>query len=210
MSLYRRTDSPHWWVKIGHSGRTIQHSTGTEDKAQAREYHDKLKASLWEQERLGVKPRRSWKEAVIRWLAETSEKVTHGEDIRKLRWLDSFLGNLMLDEITLDVIDGVKTEKLKTAEQGDSEPLPGTGKSHPSSFTRRVGMARQGAESEAPQGGPRTGTVDHRGTSTDASGRVAGASAGHRDVRAGDGVAARQCARSGVVTRGPRGGSCLG
>ncbi len=115
MSLYRRTDSPHWWVKIGHSGRTIQHSTGTEDKAQAREYHDKLKASLWEQGRLGVKPRRSWKEAVIRWLAETSEKVTHGEDIRKLRWLNSFLGNLMLDEITLDVIDGVKTEKLKTA-----------------------------------------------------------------------------------------------
>ncbi len=122
MSLYRRTDSPHWWVKIGHSGRTIQHSTGTEDKAQAREYHDKLKASLWEQERLGVKPRRSWKEAVIRWLAETSEKVTHGEDIRKLRWLDSFLGKLMLDEITLDVIDGVKTEKLKTASKAC--PLP--------------------------------------------------------------------------------------
>src|SRR5208282_4199729 len=115
MSLYRRTDSPHWWVKIGHSGRTIQHSTGTEDKAQAREYHDKLKASLWEQQRLGVKPRRSWKEAVIRWLAETSEKVTHQEDLRKLRWLDPFLGSLMLDEITLDVIEAIKVEKLKTA-----------------------------------------------------------------------------------------------
>ncbi len=115
MSLYKRTDSPHWWIKISHSGTTIQRSTGTEDKSQAREYHDKLKASLWEQQRLGVKPRRAWKEAVVRWLAETAEKATHQEDVKKLRWLDPFLGNLMLDEITLDVIDGIKAEKLKTA-----------------------------------------------------------------------------------------------
>ena len=114
MSLYKRNDSPHWWVKICHSGRKIQHSTGTEDKSQAQEYHDKLKASLWEQQRLGVKPRRAWKEAVIRWLAETSEKVTHHQDIGKLRWLDRFLGGLMLDEITLDVMDRIKSERLKT------------------------------------------------------------------------------------------------
>jgi integrase len=114
MSLYKRTDSPRWWVKISHGGRTIQRSTGTEDKAQAQEYHDKLKVSLWEQQRLGVKPRRAWKEAVVRWLAETSEKATHDGDIKKLRWLDAFLGKLMLDEITLDVIDRVKSERLKT------------------------------------------------------------------------------------------------
>ena len=114
MSLYKRTDSPRWWVKISHGGRTIQRSTGTEDKTQAQEYHDKLKASLWEQQRLGVKPRRAWKEAVVRWLAETSDKATHDGDIKKLRWLDAFLGKLMLDEITLDVIDRVKSERLKT------------------------------------------------------------------------------------------------
>jgi integrase len=115
MSLYKRNDSPHWWVKISHSGTTIQRSTGTEDKSQAQEYHDKLKASLWEQQRLGIKPRRSWKEAVVRWLAETSEKVTHQEDVRKFRWLDSLLGDLMLDEMTLDVLDGIKAAKLKVA-----------------------------------------------------------------------------------------------
>ena len=75
---------------------------GLKTKTQAQEYHDKLKVSLWEQQRLGVKPRRSWKEAVVRWLAETSEKATHDGDIKKLRWLDAFLGALMLDEITLD------------------------------------------------------------------------------------------------------------
>ena len=113
MSLYKRKDSPHWWVKISHGGRTIQRSTGTEDKQQAQEYHDKLKASLWEQQRLGIKPRRLWKEAVVRWLAETSDKVTHHQDIGKLRWLNPLLGSLMLDEITLAVIDRVKSERLK-------------------------------------------------------------------------------------------------
>ena len=49
------------------------------------------------------------------WLAETSDKATHQEDIKMLRWLDPFLGSLMLDEVTLDVIDGVKAEKLKRA-----------------------------------------------------------------------------------------------
>ena len=115
MSLYKRNDSPHWWVKVSHGGRTIQRSTGTEDKFKAQEYHDKLKTSLWEQQRLGIKPRRSWKEAVVRWLVETSDKATHREDVSMLRRLDPLLGPLMLDEITLDVIDGVKTEKLKTA-----------------------------------------------------------------------------------------------
>src|SRR5437763_6126692 len=108
MSLYKRNDSPHWWVKISHSGRKIQHSTGTEAKQQAQEYHDKLKVSLWEQQRLGIKPRRSWKEAVVRWIAETSDKVTHGEDLRKLRWLDPMLSELMLDEVSLAVIDAIK------------------------------------------------------------------------------------------------------
>ena len=115
MSLYRRTDSPHWWIKISHSGTTIQRSTGTSDKPKAQEYHDKLKASLWDQDRLGIKPSRSWKEAVLRWLAETSEKTTHQEDIRKLRWLDSYLGVLTLDQLTLETVDVIRAAKSKEA-----------------------------------------------------------------------------------------------
>ena len=56
MSLFKRNNSPYWWVKFPHNGRRIQHSTGTADQAKAQEYHDKLKASLWDHERLGVKP----------------------------------------------------------------------------------------------------------------------------------------------------------
>ncbi|MBS1170561.1 MAG: integrase, partial [Burkholderiaceae bacterium] len=81
MSLFKRKDSPYWWVKITPlNGRPIQQSTGTTDKHKAQEYHDKLKASVWDRERLGIKPKRSWREAVVRWLEETSEKATHKED----------------------------------------------------------------------------------------------------------------------------------
>lgn len=114
MSLFKRKDSPYWWVKLTpRSGPRLQRSTGTADKVAAQEYHDKLKASLWEQERLGIKPSRSWREAVVRWLEETSEKATHREDKKKLVWLHAYLGDLNLDEITLDVIDRVRSARLK-------------------------------------------------------------------------------------------------
>jgi hypothetical protein len=100
------------------NGRRVQQSSGTDDKVKAQEMHDKLKASLWDQERLGIKPVRTWREAVVRWLEETSEKATHQEDRRKLLWLHSFLGELSLDEINLDVIDGIRSAKLKEASKG--------------------------------------------------------------------------------------------
>jgi integrase len=77
--------------------------------------HDKLKASLWDQSRLGIKPARSWREAVMRWIEETSDKATHKEDLAKLRWLDQFVGHLSLEQITLDVIDSIRAAKLKEA-----------------------------------------------------------------------------------------------
>jgi len=116
MSLYKRDDSPYWWIKLTRRNRRpLQQSTGTTDKLKAQELHDKLKASLWDQERLGIKPKHSWREAVVRWLDETAEKATHEEDRRKLFWLHPFLGDLNLDDVTLDVIDRVKAAKLKEA-----------------------------------------------------------------------------------------------
>ena len=115
MSLFKRKDSSSWWVKIIIDGRKVQRSTGTDDKIKAQEFHDRLKAQMWEQNRMGVKPRRSWKEAVIRWLEETSEKATHDEDKRKLVWLNAYLGERLLDEINLEVIDSIRAAKLKEA-----------------------------------------------------------------------------------------------
>ena len=115
MSLYKRKDSSFWWLKITIGGRTIQRSTGTEDKTKAQEYHDTLKVQLWQQERLGVKPERTWREAVVRWLNETSDKATHLEDKRKLAWMHQYLGELTLNQINQDVIDQIRSVKIKEA-----------------------------------------------------------------------------------------------
>ena len=119
MSLFKRKDSPYWWIKLtARNGRRLQQSAGTADKAKAQELHDKLKASLWDQERLGIKPARSWREAVVRWLEETSEKATHKEDRKKLLWLHPYLGEVTLDEIDSDLIDRIRSAKLKEATKG--------------------------------------------------------------------------------------------
>lgn len=115
MSLYKRKDSSVWWIKIRHRGEVIQRSTGTVDRIAANEYHDRLKSSLWEQDRLGTRPRYSWQQAVLKWLEETTDKATHEQDKAYLKWLHTYLGGLMLDEITLDVISLIKTERQKVA-----------------------------------------------------------------------------------------------
>jgi integrase len=113
MSLYKRQGSEYFWVSFTHNGQRIQQTSGTSNRKQAQEFHDKLKASLWEQNRLGLKPSRSWKEAVVRWLDHTADKATHKEDIAKLKWLDRHLGHLQLHEVTSDVIHSIKSAKLK-------------------------------------------------------------------------------------------------
>lgn len=105
MSLYKRRDSPNWWVKFQFRGRPIQCSSGTSDKTKAREFEDKLRVRLWDEERLGVKPRWSWKEAVVRWVSESKHKATHELDLMHLKWLDRFLGDKLLDEINRALID---------------------------------------------------------------------------------------------------------
>jgi integrase len=111
MSLFKRKDSPNWWVKLSHNGRRIQKSAGTPDKAKAQEYHDKLKASLWDQERLGIKPIRAWNEAVVRFLNETSYKASQVDDKVQLRWLEKRLNGVELGRIDRELLDRIMTAR---------------------------------------------------------------------------------------------------
>ncbi|MBP6404066.1 MAG: site-specific integrase [Ramlibacter sp.] len=119
MSLYRRKDSPFWWVKLapiaGESGRPLQVSTGTADKRKAQEFHDKLKAQRWEQAKLGAKPRRTWQEAVVKYLEETTHKRTHARDKSILLWLHPTLGGKYLDEVDRATLDRIKAARAKIA-----------------------------------------------------------------------------------------------
>lgn len=119
MSLYKRKDSAVWWLKITVNGQTIQRSTGTADKANAQEYHDKLKSDFWQQSRLGVKPRHAWQEAVERYLLETQHKASQVSDIFHLKWLHTYLKDVELNDINRAMLDKItqarKADKVKNS-----------------------------------------------------------------------------------------------
>ncbi len=111
MSLIKRGSI--WWIDfIAPDGKRVRRSTGIEDQTLAQEYHDRLKVELWEINRLGVRPRHTWNEAVVRWLKEQSHKASIDADKTHLRWLDQYLGNLYLDAINRDLIDRITDDKL--------------------------------------------------------------------------------------------------
>lgn len=114
MSLFRRGKT--WWIDFTTpSGERIRCSARTEDKAQAQEYHDKLKADAWRVAKLGEKPRRTWDEAAYRWLTETEHKKSHHQDVYQIAWLQQFFRGKYLDELTRDVI--AKVGELKHRER---------------------------------------------------------------------------------------------
>jgi integrase len=111
MSLRKRGGI--WWIDVAApNGERIRRTTGTANKALALEFHDRIKAELWRIDKLGAKPKRSWNDAVVRWLKEMGHKATASEDVSKLRWLDRYLRDKDLIAIDRNVIDHVTKEKL--------------------------------------------------------------------------------------------------
>ncbi|WP_298193756.1 site-specific integrase [Metallibacterium sp.] len=103
-----------WWVDItAPSGERIRCSAHTDNRSQAQEFHDRLKVETWRVAKLGEQPRRTWDEAALKWLEETSHKATHREDAAKLAWLQDHLSLRPLDALTRDLIAGIATLKVR-------------------------------------------------------------------------------------------------
>ena len=106
MSLKKRGNT--WWIDFTtQSGERIRRSTGTSNKAQAQELHDKLRMESWRVEKLGDKPSYTWDDAGHKWLIETDHKKTHLEDAKKLDWLQQFLRGRVLADIGRDEIAAI-------------------------------------------------------------------------------------------------------
>ena len=111
MSLRKRGGI--WWVDVvAPNGERIRQSTGTASKTLAQEFHDRLKSDLWRIAKLGDKPRRTWNDAVVRWVKEKSHKATVKADVNSLRGLDAFLDGKDLATITRATLDQIADEKL--------------------------------------------------------------------------------------------------
>ena len=122
MSLCKRGKT--WWISFTTpSGERVRCSAATEDKTQAQEFHDKLKAESWRVARLGDKPRRTWDEAAYKWLMETQHKKSHHEDVAKIKWIQQFFRGKYLDELTRDVIANIGELKLQQSSPATANRL---------------------------------------------------------------------------------------
>jgi integrase len=103
--LYRRPDSGFWWINATlPNGQRIRQSAGTENREDAEALLAKLKLDAYRGHHFGIKPQRAWQEAVVRYL-ELKRRLRSFADVqRMLRLMDPYLGKLMLDHITGDVI----------------------------------------------------------------------------------------------------------
>lgn len=122
MSLIKR--GRYWWCRFtAPSGERVQQSTKTDDRKQAQEYEDTLKANYWRVQQVGDKPRLTWKEAVIRYMRESGNKSVK-DDVSLFRILDKYLNKLYLHQIDSHIIqkivsgranDGVSNKTINNA-----------------------------------------------------------------------------------------------
>ncbi|MDO6415461.1 site-specific integrase [Sphingomonas sp. BIUV-7] len=111
MALWTRAGI--YYVKLtAPDGTLLRRSTGTTDRTKAEEYHDKLKASLWDLARLKLKPKRTWDEAALRWLQEKAHKKSYRDDVSRIRWFTRHLRGKTLDQVSRDMIDGIVSRQL--------------------------------------------------------------------------------------------------
>ncbi|MCP1469575.1 integrase [Sphingobium sp. OAS761] len=114
MALWKRA-SKYYVEFTAPDGTRVRRSTGTSDRRKAEEYHDRLKAELWEASRLKKKPKRTWDEAALRWLKEKAHKKSRRDDVQRIRWFTTHLRGKRLDEVSRDMIDRLLTTRLPKA-----------------------------------------------------------------------------------------------
>lgn len=112
--IYRRPNSRFWWIATTlPNGQRLRQSAGTEDREAAEALLAKIKLEAYRERHFGIKPERSWQEAVVRYLAVKSMLRSFGDVQRICRMLDPYLGSLTLSQINGDVIWSVIQGELK-------------------------------------------------------------------------------------------------
>ena len=135
--IYRREDSRYWWINATlPNGQRIRQSAGTESREDAEALLAKLKLDAYRGHHFGIKPQRSWREAVVRYV-ELKQGLRSLTDVQRvLRKLDAYLGDLMLDRINGDMVWRIVQGELKRGNK------PATVNRHLSVLRNLLRMAR--------------------------------------------------------------------
>ncbi len=122
--LYKRANSPHYWVRFRVRNVEVRRSSGTADKGAAEDFERKLRDDAWRQSRLGV-VRRSWNEATERWLKERASKRSIERDRQAFAAVAEFLDGSALDELTKETLSKLR-QALELADEKGETRKPAT------------------------------------------------------------------------------------
>lgn len=112
--IYRRSDSRYWWISATlPNGKRVRQSAGTEDRNEAEALLAKLTLEAYREQHFGMKPQRSWQEAVVRYLTLKASLRSYRDVCRICRMLDPHLGTLTLNQINGDVVWGIVQGEMK-------------------------------------------------------------------------------------------------
>jgi integrase len=92
-----------WHIQKTIAGKRVRESTGTSDLAEAERYLAHRMEEIRQAEVYGVRPKRTWREAAIKYLNEAT-KATLGEDSRQLEYLDPYIGDLPLEAVHMGTL----------------------------------------------------------------------------------------------------------
>lgn len=103
---FKRKGSANWYIVVG----GVRQSSGTSSFDDAKALEDKLNHQKWLEERMGVKPPRSWNEAVAKYLPEARHQTSIRVKAAMLDWWQQHLGKITdIRLITRDLVDDILT-----------------------------------------------------------------------------------------------------
>lgn len=112
--IHQRKNSRYWWFDtVLPNGNRLRGSSRTTDRKEAEALLAKLRHEAFQEAYLGIKPKRTWQEAVVRYLAAKANLRSINDIRRIMRNLDPYLGHLLLNQITGDVVWSVIQGELK-------------------------------------------------------------------------------------------------
>ena len=114
MSTRQRGET--WWIDIGApSGERIRRSAETSDRKAAQEYHDRLRAQLWREDKFGETPAKTFDQTAVRFLKHYLGQADCDSKRHHIVYWRTIFGGRILTAITADAVDeGLPKHKLMT------------------------------------------------------------------------------------------------
>lgn len=93
-----------WHIDKKIDGRRLCESTGTSELEEAERYLAKRRETIRQASVYGVRPKRIFREAAMKFLLENQHKKSLHSDAQRLKILDPFIGDLLLESIHMGTL----------------------------------------------------------------------------------------------------------